>query len=189
MVKLDKVDLKILEALKIDGRMTITDITNRIDSSRPTVSNHLERLRKEGIVNIPAGLDMGNLGYKMAVVGLEVSGEKNRKKFYDVMAQCPRVQTIFRTSDLANIQVGVWAENETAMKSCIESLRDLPNVRIVETKYLGTPVKGNVTLPLQLGDAEVAPCGKKCTLCEQYGNDWCPGCPVTIFYKNPLLKD
>jgi DNA-binding Lrp family transcriptional regulator len=185
VAKLDKLDLKILEELKTDGRMSITDLAQRINSSRPTVTNHLEKLRKEGVVKIQTGLDLAKLGYKMAVIGLEVNGER----FYDVMAQCPRVQTMFRTSDIANIQVGVWAEDDTAMKSCIECFRDLPNVRIVETKYLGTPVKGNVTLPLQLGDAEVAPCEKKCVLCDQYGSDWCPGCPVTIFYKNPLLKN
>ena len=188
MAFLDKLDLKILEELKIDARMSITDLAQRAGSSRITVTNRLKRLRKEGIVKIPAGLDLVKLGYKMALVCLEVSEDENRKRFYEVMSQCPRVQTIFRTPDLANIQVGVWAEDDSAIKSCIECFRDLPNVKIVEVKYLGTPVTGNVALNLRLGDAVIAPCGKTCALCNQYGNVWCPGCPVTIYYKNPLLK-
>ena len=123
----------------------------------------------------------------MALISLKVTGIEDRKKFYEIIRQCPRVQTIFRTPDVANIHVDVWGEDESSIVSCIESLRDLPGVEIAETKYLGTPVMGNVILDLKLGDAEVAPCGKQCTICSQYANERCLGCPVTIYYKNPLL--
>ncbi len=189
MVELDSLDLRILEELKNDGRMSITDLAKQVNSSRPTVTNRLERLRKEGIMKFSAGLDLRNLGLKMALVSIEVSGDKNRKKFLEVMSQCPRVQTIFRTPDVANVQVGVWGEDESALKSCIESFRDLPDVRIVDTKYLGTPIHGNVTIGVQLGDYKIAPCGNKCTMCSRYENEWCPGCPMTLYYRNPLLKD
>jgi DNA-binding Lrp family transcriptional regulator len=185
---LDKLDVMILEELRTDGRISVTELSKRISSSRPTITSHLDRLRKEGTMNITAGLNIINLGLKMALVSLKITGSESRKKFYEVMSQCPRVQTIFRTLDVANIHVGVWGEDDSTIKSCIESLRDLPGVGIVDAKYLGTPVVGNVTLDLKLGDAEVAPCGKKCTLCSQYENERCQGCPVTIYYKNPLLK-
>lgn len=188
MVKLNKLDLRILEELKTDGRMSITDIAKRVKSSRPTVTNRLEQLLEKGVLNISAGLDLQSLGYKMALVSLEVSGDDNRKKFLEVMGKCPRVQTIFRSSDLANIKVGIWGEDESTINSCVESFRDLAIVKIVDTEYLGTPIRGNVTLPVNLGDDEIAPCGKTCTLCSQYENKWCPGCPVTIYYNNPLLN-
>ena len=188
VAKLDKLDLRILEEPKANGRMSITDLAIRVKSSRPTVTNRLARLQKEGIAIFPAGLDMSNLGLKMALVSLEVSGDENRKRFLEVMGRCPRVQMIFRSTEKANIQVGVWGEDESTIKSCIESFRDLPIVRIVDTNYLGTPIHGTVTIGVELGDDEIAPCGKTCTMCNQYVNEWCPGCPVTIYYKNPLLK-
>ena len=188
MAKLDKLDLRILEELKANGRMSITDLAIRVKSSRPTVTNRLSRLQKEGIAIFPAGLDLSNLGLKLTLVSLEVGGDENRKRFIEVMGKCPRVQTIFRTTDIANIQVGVWGEDEATIKSCIESFRDLPNVRIVDINYLGTPILGTVPIGVELGDDEVAPCGKTCTMCNQYVDEWCPGCPVTIYYKNPLLK-
>jgi Lrp/AsnC family leucine-responsive transcriptional regulator len=188
VVNIEELDLQILEEMNKEGRVSITNIAKRINSSRPTVTSRLKEMRKEGVLNIAAGLDLQSLGYKMALVSLEVSGDQNRKKFLEVMGKCPRVQTIFRSSDIANIKVGVWGEDESSINSCIESFRDLANVRIVETEYLGTPIRGNVTLPVNLGDNEVAPCGKTCTMCSQYENEWCHGCPVTIYYKNPLLK-
>ena len=188
VAKLDKLDLQILEELKKEGRVSITELAKRVKSSRPTVTKHVERMREEAILNISAGLDLQSLGYKMALVSLEVSGDENRKKFHEVMGKCPRVQTIFRSSEIANIKVGVWGEDESTINSCVESFRDLANVKIVDTDYLGTPIRGNVTISVNLGDDEFAPCGKTCAHCSQYENEWCPGCPVTIHYKNPLLK-
>ena len=35
---------------------------------------------------------------------------------------------------------------------------------------------------------EVTPCGRTCTDCHRYQNNWCHGCPDSRDYKNPLIK-
>ncbi|UCH57683.1 MAG: Lrp/AsnC family transcriptional regulator [Candidatus Bathyarchaeota archaeon] len=188
MARLDKLDLRILRELKKDGRASITHLAKQVESSRPTITNRLRRLREEGLLNIIGGLNLGALEFKMAAVGMEIKSESSRKEVLQLLSSCPRVQTIFRTPEKANIHVGIWGEDDQTINSTIESFRDFPNVEIVRTSYLGTPIHGNVTLMLDPGKGDVSPCGKKCSECHRYQNNWCKGCPSTMHYSNPLSE-
>ena len=186
--KLDSLDFKILQELTVDGRISITDLADKVQSSRPTVTNRLNRMRELGLLHILGGLNFMNLGFKMATVGLEVKTEASRKEALEILHKCPRVQTIFRSPKKANIELGVWGENDQTINSTIESFRDLSDVEIVDINYLGSPVHGNVTLRLNPGNLDVTPCGQVCADCHRYQKDWCHGCPDSKDYKNPLVK-
>jgi DNA-binding Lrp family transcriptional regulator len=186
--KLDSLDFKILRELTEDGRISITDLANKVMSSRPTVTNRLNRMKEMGLLNIMGGLNFMNLGYKMATVGLEVKTEPRRTEALETLRRCPRVQTIFRSPKKANIELGVWGENDQTINSTIESFRDITDVEIIDINYLGSPIHGNVTLRLNPGNLDVTPCGQVCSKCQRYQNDWCHGCPDSKDYKNPLMK-
>lgn len=186
--RIDEIDLNIIRELRNDGRITITDLSRKLETSRPTVTNHLGKLTREGLVLITGGLHVGKLGYKMASVDLEVKGEQGRSMLKEILKACPRVQVLFRTSKKANITVVIWGEDDNTINSMIESLRDRPNVEIVETRCLGTPIHGKTIIALKTSNSTNTPCGKKCTSCPRYNNSWCPGCPDTVFYSNPILK-
>ena len=186
--KLDSLDFKILRELTEDGRISITDLADKVQSSRPTVTNRLNRLRELGLLSIVGGLNFMNLGFKMATVGLEVKTEARRKEALKILRKCPRVQTIFRSPKKANIELGVWGENDQTINSTIESFRDIQDIEIVDINYLGSPIHGNVTLRLNPGNLEVTSCGQVCADCHRYQNDWCLGCPDSKDYKNPLTK-
>jgi DNA-binding Lrp family transcriptional regulator len=186
--KLDRLDFKILRELTSDGRISITDLAEKVESSRPTVTNRLNRMKELGLLNVVGGLDFLNLGFKMATVGLEVRTEEGRKEALETLGRCPRVQTIFRSPKKANIELGVWGENDETINSTIESFRDISNVDIIDINYLGSPIKGSIILRLNPKDHEKTPCGMVCADCHRYQNDWCNGCPDSRDYKNPLMK-
>ncbi len=62
--KLDKLDLEILEELTIDGRLSNSQISKRVKSSKETVQYRINKLHKEGIIikTIPL-IDFSRLGY------------------------------------------------------------------------------------------------------------------------------
>lgn len=186
--KLDSLDFKILRELTTDGRISITDLAGKVESSRPTVTNRLNRMKELGLLNVVGGLNFINLGFKMATVGLEVTTEESRVKIIETLSRCPRVQTIFRSPKKANIEIGVWGENDQTINSTIESFRDIPNVDIIDINYLGAPIKGDIILRLDPKNLDVTPCGRVCADCHRYQNDWCHGCPDSKDYKNPLMK-
>ena len=186
--KLDSLDFRILRELSKDGRTSITDLAEKVKSSRPTVTNRLNRMKDLGLLEVAGGLNFINLGYKMAMVGLEVKTEASRKETIEVLSKCPRVQMIFRSPKKANIELGVWGESDQTINSTVESFRDIANVNIIDINYLGSPIKGDLLLKLDLKGLDETPCGLVCAECHRYLNDWCHGCPDSKDYKNPLMK-
>ncbi|MFQ6053325.1 MAG: Lrp/AsnC family transcriptional regulator [Candidatus Bathyarchaeia archaeon] len=186
--RLDDLDLKIIHNLQRDGRVSVTALSDRVGSSRPTVTLRLKRLLDEGLVTIRGGLNIRKLGFKMACVGLEVRNDDTRREVERVLKRCPRVLSLSRTPEKANIHVNMWGEDGQTINSTIESFRDISNVDIVYTHYLETPIHGDITIDVEPSEGIETPCGRTCSVCYRYNNSWCLGCPVTADYKNPLLE-
>ena len=67
-MEMDKIDLGILDALKVDARTSFRDIAKRLNVSPDTVGNRYERLRKEGvIIGSTVVVDPSKLGYTSIV--------------------------------------------------------------------------------------------------------------------------
>ena len=186
--KLDHLDLEIIRLLQKDGRISVTELAEKVKSSRATVTNRLKRLIEGELIIVRGGLNLWKFGFRMASVGLEVKKESSRKEVETYLKNCPRVLNLFRTPEKANIHAIVWGEDEHTINSTIESFRDLSNVEIVHTHYLGTPIYGNIVINVESGINAETPCGMKCVDCYRYNNAWCLGCPASKDYKNPLLK-
>jgi len=185
---LDSLDVKLIEQLQTDGRVSITDLTERVGSSRPTVTSRLRRLLGEEIVLVRGGLNLRKCGFKMACVGLEVKSDLNRLQVEEYLKSCPRVLSVSRTTGKANLHIALWGEDDQTINSTIESFRDFPNVDIVYTHYLGTPIEGDFMIQVKIAEDDETPCARKCVDCYRYANEWCLGCPGTVDYKNPIVK-
>lgn len=186
--KLDHLDLEIVHQLQRDGRASLVELTGKVKSTRPTVTNRLKRLIDERLITIRGGLNLRELGFKVASVGLEVKRESARKEVETYLRNCPRVLNLFRTAEKANIHAIVWGEDEQTINSTMESFRDLQNVDIVYTHYLGTPIYGDMIINVVPSKNSETPCGMTCSDCYRYSNEWCLGCPASKDYKDPLLK-
>ena len=137
----------------------------------------------EDTIKVKSGLNLRKFGFKMACVGIEVKSDEMRRKIEQSLKKCPRVLNIFRTSEKANIHVGVWGEDDHTINSNIESFRDLADVEIIYTHYLGTPIYGDLLVNINLNEGIEAPCSKVCKNCYRYEMDWCRGCPATPEHK------
>ncbi len=186
--KLDQLDLRIVHQLQVEGRALLTELAEKVGSSRQTVANRLKRLLDEELVIVRGGLNLQKFGFKMASVGLEVRTDKARREVEQFLKKCPRVLSIYRTPEKANIHVSVWGEDDQTINSTIESFRDNTSVDIVYTRYLGTPIHGNIAIDVEPSKNSETPCGMNCTDCQRYSNAWCAGCPASSDYRNPLLE-
>ena len=185
---LDNLDLKIIHHLQKDGRASITELAEKVESSRPTVTNRLKRLMDDELVIVKGGLNLRSFGFKMACVGLEVKNDDTRKEVKQCLKSCPRVLSLYRTPGKANIHIVMWGEDGQTLNSTIQSFRDIQNVDIIYTHYVGTPIHGDVRVKVESSKESETPCGKICSDCHRYNNLWCLGCPPTVDYKNPLLE-
>ncbi|TET91908.1 MAG: Lrp/AsnC family transcriptional regulator [Methanomassiliicoccales archaeon] len=73
-MKLDEIDLEILEILKKDARTSFREIARRLEVSPDTVSNRYERLREQGvIISSTVVVDPSRIGYSfIARFGIDV---------------------------------------------------------------------------------------------------------------------
>lgn len=73
-MKLDEIDLEILEILKKDARTSFREIARRLKVSPDTVSNRYERLREQGvIISSTVVVDPSRIGYSfIARFGIDV---------------------------------------------------------------------------------------------------------------------
>lgn len=68
MRDLDKIDKNILEILQLDGRITMTDLANRIGLSATPCTERVRRMEREGIISgYHAHVNPHTLGLKMLV--------------------------------------------------------------------------------------------------------------------------
>ncbi len=72
----DAIDLKILEMLERDGRMSFREVAKKLRISEGTVYNRVKRMQRDGIIKgFSASLDPMKLGKDLvAVIGLRVLG-------------------------------------------------------------------------------------------------------------------
>lgn len=77
-LKLDHLDLQLVDALQHDARLSIRELGRRLGVSAPTVSDRLSRLEDAGVIrSYGAVVSLGALGYGVvAFVGVFDTGEK-----------------------------------------------------------------------------------------------------------------
>jgi Lrp/AsnC family transcriptional regulator, leucine-responsive regulatory protein len=91
----DRIDIAILEALQVDGRMPNATLAEKVGLSQSACSRRLDRLEKEGFIKgYHARLSNAALGYGMtAIVHISLSGqfEKTLADFEAAVKRCPNI--------------------------------------------------------------------------------------------------
>lgn len=66
-IKLDNVDVQLLQALKTDARASIADLARSLNMSAPSISERLRRLEESGVIQaFTIEVDPKLLGYSLA---------------------------------------------------------------------------------------------------------------------------
>lgn len=186
-LKLDSRDLSIIYSLRDDARKSITQLAKETGLSRPTVTSRLEKMMKQNILRIEAGLNIRELGFPTACIALETRGVGLKQEMERSLSRCPRVLMILRPAEKANLLVFLFGEDQSSLRSTIESLRGFSGASLVDVYHSEPPLfpeSFNLRVFVKKGDT--APCGRRCVDCVSYRNDECVGCPAVSAYRGPL---
>jgi Lrp/AsnC family leucine-responsive transcriptional regulator len=184
---LDDKDLRVIHSLEDDARKTVTQIAKETGLSRPTVTNMIDRMIKQNLLQIKAGINIRELGFPTACLALECKLMDQRKDLVRSLSMCPRVLMILEPSEKVNLLVFLYGEDQTTLKSTIESFRHFSGANLVDILHSGPPtVPSTFNLPVFIEKGESTPCGKACVDCVNYINNECVGCPVVNIYTGPL---
>ena len=99
-IKMDEIDLRILEALVDDGRITFKELAKKFGIDERMVSRRVERLVKEGVISrFTVDIDWSKLGFEMqAYVSTRTAvGEDLRTRLFEFFDTDPRIVRVDST--------------------------------------------------------------------------------------------
>ncbi|MBS7626503.1 Lrp/AsnC family transcriptional regulator [Candidatus Bathyarchaeota archaeon] len=186
---LDNIDKMIIAILQEDGRTPLSHIGEKTGISHVAVRKRLDKLLGEKLISISTCINVEATNARIAAVLVEVENSRRLKELVNMFKDCPR--TIFMTGlSASNLLAIIMGENLSTLESIIGicSLRAQKGIRRSEV-YIGSSPVHPQFLPVRVfphKEAEIAPCGAKCSLCDNLLNKQCLGCPSTRFYEGQV---
>lgn len=131
MYKPDHTDSEIIALLNEDGRMPSAEIARQLgDISARTVTNRIDSLITEGIINIRAVFNPGTVGYRL-LADLFIETESGRlREVAELVAEFPQVSYIACATGDTDVIISVRAHNIAELYNfVIELLGNIPGLR------------------------------------------------------------
>ncbi len=140
MIKLDPTDLKLLHLLQHDGRMTIKELSNRLNLSTTPIFERIKKLEKNGIIDhYSAVLNPEKLGKKLtafANISIKEHSKKEVEAFVDKVIAFPEVLECHYVTGASDFMIRVLVEDiEKYNHFVLDKLSAVPNIGKVETLF------------------------------------------------------
>ncbi len=151
---LDKIDIKILNAVQEDASLTGTTLAERVGLSPSPCWRRLQRLRDEGYIKKDVALlDRKKLGLDVqifALVRLSAHGRANVSSFTDAVKKLAEVQECHITLGSMDCLLRIYASDMASYERFFfEKLSSIPGVQEVNSVVSLTEVKATTALPLR----------------------------------------
>ena len=154
-VLLDVFDLKILNLLQQDGRLSNVDLANRIGLSPSPCLRRVKRLEAEGVIEgYSAKINRSKIGLGVTVfvaVGLDRHREEEAERFRRVVLKLPQVVSCHAISGEADFLLEiVIADLNDYSEFVLKRLRRIPGIKDLHSSFALETLKPSSSVPLQL---------------------------------------
>jgi Lrp/AsnC family leucine-responsive transcriptional regulator len=154
-IVLDAFDLKILNLLQEDGRLSNVDLANRIGLSPSPCLRRVKRLEAEGVIEgYSAKINRTKIGLGVTVfvaVGLDRHREEEAERFRRVVLKLPQVVSCHAISGEADFLLEiVIADLNDYSEFVLKRLRRIPGIKDLHSSFALETVKPSSAVPLQL---------------------------------------
>ena len=151
---LDRIDLKILDALQKNGRLTNAELADKAGLSLSPCWRRLKRLEEAGVIEgYQAVLDRRALGLGVTAfvrVDIERHTPAMERRFEDAIADLPEIVSCHVISGEGAFMLIVMTESlESFSNFALNTLMALPGVKDTQTSFSLKEVKKSSYLPLK----------------------------------------
>ncbi|MFZ1989824.1 MAG: Lrp/AsnC family transcriptional regulator [Alphaproteobacteria bacterium] len=151
--RLDATDIRILEAIQANGRLSNVDLANRIGLSPSACLRRVQALESEGYVRgYSAQLNPKKVGLGVTAVVMVTIAQDNEEQmeaFRRRMISLPEVMFCLAVTGVADYILRVVAPDlEAFERFVVRDLLKTPGVKDVRSHFVIGTVKDNVGLPL-----------------------------------------
>jgi Lrp/AsnC family transcriptional regulator for asnA, asnC and gidA len=141
MKRVDKIDTKIVQLLQKNGRLTNTAIAKKAGISEATVRNRIQRLIKEGLIEIIAICVPHKLGFK--VMGyLTIKVDKKAESY--VISGLDRIQEIWyivHTAGALDFILEFAVKDARELDALLNKVRNIDGVTHIDTSFIRKTIK------------------------------------------------
>ncbi|TQV72610.1 Lrp/AsnC family transcriptional regulator [Exilibacterium tricleocarpae] len=149
---LDSTDVRILEILQADGRISNADLAEAIGLSPSPCLRRVKRLEKEGIIAAySARLDTKKLGWHVSAfvsISLGQHGQPDVDRFQAGIAELPQVTWCYALSGSNDLLLRIVAEDLDGLYRLMVELGALPGVKDIQSSVAIQELKNSRSLPL-----------------------------------------
>jgi Lrp/AsnC family transcriptional regulator, leucine-responsive regulatory protein len=137
-IALDRVDRRILELLRDDGRLAVAALAERAGISRANAYTRLERLRGEGVVRgFAASVDAARLGLGISALVLISGRQPAWRSLREQLLRMPEIEyCAFTTGEYDALILVRVPDVETLRDVILERLQSMPAVRATQTIFV-----------------------------------------------------
>lgn len=144
------IHLKIIERLRRDGRASVREIAQELETSATTVSKHMQRLKDEGILRgCKPVLDYSKLGFPITIV-TQIKAKGNLiPKIVDALKQDDCLTHVYEiTGEFDILVIGKFRDQES-MNREIKRLLSHPAIEETNTSVVLSIAKEDEGIRLQ----------------------------------------
>lgn len=150
MTKIDDLDKKILNALLEDGRVSFTELAEKLGVSHGTIHVRVNKLKEAGIISgITAKLDAQKLGYQVSCfMGVKFVNTGDYASVLTQLKSLPPVCETYFTTGPYNVLLKVICQDmDHFHRFLVHSLQPIKEIQSTETLIiLDQPIKGSIPL-------------------------------------------
>jgi Lrp/AsnC family leucine-responsive transcriptional regulator len=152
-INLDGIDLRILNALQADGRLTNQELADQVGLSPSPCLRRVRRLERDGFIRTyRAVLDRESVGLGLTVfvdIKVEKHSRENAKGLQEALLGMPEVVACHMVSGTADFMAEIVVPNLKAYERLLtEKLLTLPMIGDIRSNFALTRVKSDAILPL-----------------------------------------
>ena len=135
---LDRVDRRILDVLRTDGRISVAALAERVSVSRANAYTRLERLRAEGVITgFSARVDARSVGLGITALILVSGTQPAWRSLRDQISSMPEVEwCAFTTGEHDALVLVRVPDVETLRDVILERLQSSGAVRATQTIFV-----------------------------------------------------
>jgi Lrp/AsnC family transcriptional regulator for asnA, asnC and gidA len=133
-VSLDKLDFDIVSCLQQDGRMSFTEMAEKLDVSVGTVRTRMNKLVEDGTINIIGRVDPEKVGFHAyAHIAVYVRPATLKEKLAKKIARLPEVSFLAMTSGEYDLEVDVMCRDNDHLMEFVDKISAYQGIHQTKT--------------------------------------------------------
>lgn len=143
IIKMDAIDVRILEVLQENARVSISELSKRINLSLSAVSERLKKLERSNVINCyTAILDPKLLGRDLSVfisIGLEATSDT--QAFLDFVANDPEILECHYITGEYDYLLKVTTTNTDSLEKIMNRIKSFNGIKHTQTNVILSTIK------------------------------------------------